>query len=103
MTQKILRAHPNVKVIFAANDMMGLGALKSLEEAKRSDIRVGAYDALSEAVAEVRSGKLAVTVDQQAAEQGFQGIATALRLLNGETVPSIILIDTRLVTAESTR
>ena len=103
VTQKILRAHPNVKVIFAANDMMGLGALKSLDEAKRSDIRVGAYDALSEAVAEVRSGKLAVTVDQQAAEQGFQGIATALRLLNGETVPSIILIDTRLVTAESTR
>ncbi len=103
VTQKILRSHPNVKVIFAANDMMGLGALKSLEEAKRSDIRVGAYDALSEAVAEVRSGKLAVTVDQQAAEQGFQGIATALRLLNGETVPSIILIDTRLVTAETAR
>jgi ribose transport system substrate-binding protein len=100
-TQKILRQHPAIKVIFAANDMMGLGALKSLQEAKRSDIKVGAYDALSEAVAEVRSGRLVVTVDQQAAEQGFQGVAVALRLVNGETVPSVLLIDTRLVTAKS--
>lgn len=103
VTHKILRAHPRIKVIFAANDMMGLGTIKSLQEAKRSDIKVGAYDALSEAIAEVRAGRLAVTVDQQAAEQGFQGVAVALRLVNGETVPSVLLIDTRLVTAENAR
>ena len=54
---------------------------------------------VDEAVAEVKAGRLAVTVDQQAAEQGFQGVALAVRLLKGESVPEQMLIDTRLVTA----
>jgi ribose transport system substrate-binding protein len=101
VTQQIMARHPRVKLIFAANDMMALGALKYLQEAGKSDVRVGAYDALPEAIAEVKSGRLAVTVDQQAAEQGFQGIALAMRRLKGETVPDVLLIDTRLVTPES--
>lgn len=101
VAQKVFAKHPNVKVVFAANDMMGLGVLKYLQEAGRADVKVGAYDALAEAVAEVKAGHLAVTVDQQAAEQGFQGVALALRLLKGESVPAVVLIDTRLVTADS--
>jgi len=72
-----------------------------LRESKRSDVKVAAYDALDEAIAEVKAGHLAVTVDQQAAEQGFQGVALAVRLLNSERVPEIMLIDTRLITAQS--
>jgi ribose transport system substrate-binding protein len=64
---------------------------------------IGAYDALAEAVAEVKSGRLAFTVDQQAAEQGFQGIALAMRLIKGESVPDVLLIDTRVVTAETVK
>jgi len=103
VTQQILAKNPNVKLIFAANDMMGLGALKYLQEAGKTGIKVGAYDALSEAVSEVKAGRLLVTVDQQAAEQGFQGVALAMRLIKGESVPEILLIDTRLVTAESVK
>jgi ribose transport system substrate-binding protein len=56
---------------------------------------------LTEAITEIKSGRMAATVDQQAAEQGYQGVALALRMLNGEKVPAITLIDTRLVTAET--
>jgi len=101
IAEKIFAAHPEVSVVFAANDMMGLGVIKFLREAGRTDVRVGAYDALDEAVAEVKSGRLVVTVDQQASEQGFQGVALALRLLSGEQVPATLLIDTRLVTKET--
>ncbi len=101
VTQKILTQHPKVKLLFAANDMMALGALKYLQESGRNDIKVAAYDALDDAIAEVKAGRLAVTVDQQAAEQGFQGVALAMRLLKGETVPELMLIDTRLITAEN--
>ena len=103
ITKQIMARHPGVKRIFAANDMMALGALKFLQEAGKSDVRVGAYDALPEAVAEVKSGRLTVTVDQQAAEQGFQGVALAVRLLKGEAVPDVLLIDTRLVTSETVK
>jgi len=99
VTQEIFEKHPDVKLLFAANDMMALGALKFLQESKRVNVKVAAYDALEEAVAEVKSGRLAVTVDQQAAEQGFQGVLLATRLLKGDAVPTLILIDTRLITA----
>lgn len=99
VSKVIFSEHPEIKLLFAANDMMALGALKYLQETKRSDVKVASYDALEEAVAEVKAGHLAVTVDQQAAEQGFQGVMLATRLLQGEAVPSLMLIDTRLVTA----
>jgi len=99
--QQIFTRHPNVKLLFAANDMMGLGALKFLQDARKTDVKVIAYDALAEAVAEVKAGRLTATVDQQAAEQGFQGVALAMRLLKGESVPEILIVDTRLLTLES--
>ena len=40
-------------------------------------------------------------VDQQAAEQGYQGMALAIRLAQGSTVPTVTTIDTRLITANS--
>jgi ribose transport system substrate-binding protein len=103
VTQQIFTKHPDVKLLFAANDMMALGALKFLQEAKKTDVKVAAYDALNEAVAEIKAGRLAVSVDQQAAEQGFQGVALAVRLLKGESVPAVMLIDTRLVTAATAK
>jgi len=103
VTQQIFAKHANVKLIFAANDMMGLGTLKYLHETGKTDVKVVAYDALAEAIAEVKAGNLLVTVDQQAGEQGFQGIALAMRLLKGESVPEVLLIETRLITAETAK
>lgn len=101
VAKQLFAKHPNIKLLFAANDMMGLGALKYLQEAGKTDVKLAAYDALDEAIAEVKAGRMACTVDQQAAEQGFQGVALAMRLLKGENVPGQVLIDTRLVTATS--
>ncbi len=101
VTKKIFQANPDVKLLFAANDMMALGALKYLHESHRTAVKVAGYDALDEAVAAVKAGQLAVTVNQQAGEQGFQGVALSVRLLRGESVPDVMLIDTRLVTRQS--
>ncbi|MBX3000774.1 MAG: sugar ABC transporter substrate-binding protein [Caldilineaceae bacterium] len=93
--------HPEIKAIFCANDMMALGVLKFLKDTGRTDVLVAAYDALDEANAAVIEGKLLATVDQQAALQGYKGIVTALRMIQGETIPSEELVDVRLVTAET--
>lgn len=42
---------------------------------------------------------MAATMDQQAAEQGYQGVKTAIRLLNSDVVPEQMLVDARLITA----
>jgi ribose transport system substrate-binding protein len=99
VSKKIFARHPGIKLVFAANDMMALGAIKYLQESGKSDVKVVGYDALTEAIAEVRTGHLAATVDQQAAEQGYQGVALALRSIHGEKVPAVTLIATRLMTS----
>lgn len=99
VSKKMFARHPAIKLVFAANDMMALGAIKYLQESGKSDVKVVGYDALTEAIAEIRAGHLAATVDQQAAEQGYQGVALALRMVQGEKVPAVTLIATRLMTS----
>ncbi|HYH95302.1 sugar ABC transporter substrate-binding protein [Hyalangium sp.] len=103
VTRKIFIAHPDIELVFCANDMMALGALQYLQEAGKQGVKVAAYDALDEARAAIKAGRLAATVDQQAAEQGYQGVQLAIRALKGDSLPEVILIDTRLVTAESAK
>ena len=96
----LFAAHPKVRAIFAANDMMALGAIRYLEEAARKDVLVAGYDALDEAKAAIRAGKLAATIDQQASQQGYLGVEYAVKALRGQSVPAVTLIDTRLVIEE---
>ncbi|MCB9005517.1 MAG: sugar ABC transporter substrate-binding protein [Ardenticatenaceae bacterium] len=93
--------YPDISLIFCANDMMALGALRYLEETGRSDVMVAAYDNLNEVQEDLRNGRLAATIDQQAAEQGYLGVQYAIRALNGETLPAETLVDTLLITKES--
>ncbi|MEZ4646001.1 MAG: sugar ABC transporter substrate-binding protein [Chloroflexota bacterium] len=101
VTAAIMAEHPNIKVIFCANDMMALGAIQYLQEAGRNDVLVAAYDALAEAKEALRNGTLQATIDQQAAEQGYLGVWYALRALNGEELPTQTLVDVILVTVEN--
>jgi ribose transport system substrate-binding protein len=98
-TKTIFAKHPDIKLLFAANDMMAMGAIKYLQESGKTKVKVVGYDALDDAIAEIKAGRMAATVDQQAAEQGYQGVLTAVQLLKGEKVAPLTLVDTRLVSA----
>ena len=101
VTKAIFGKKPHIKLLFASNDMMAIGAIKYLQESGKTSVKVVGYDALDEALAEIKAQRMLATIDQQAAEQGYQGIALANRLLQGSAVPSVTTIDTRLVTADS--
>lgn len=101
VTKKIFEEHPNVEVIFCANDMMAFGAMQYLEEAGKSDVLVAAYDALEDAKQAIRDGKLQATIDQQAALQAYTGVEFALKALDGEELESETIVDVLLVTSEN--
>lgn len=103
VTKDIFAQHPKVKLVFAANDMMAMGAIKYLQESGKKQVKVVGYDALQEALVEIKGGRMAATIDQQAAEQGYQGVQLAVKLMRGAQVPALTTIDTRLVTAAGTR
>lgn len=101
VTKRMFAQHPDIKILFCANDMMALGAVKYLQDSGRKDVLVAGYDALDEAKAAIKSGAMVASVDQQAAEQGYQGVALAVRGLKGEKLPGKVTVDAHLVTAST--
>ena len=91
-------------VIVAANDDMALGALEAVRAAGlEGDIAIIGFDALPEALASVRDGGLAATIEQFPGEQS----RTALRLLvdhlreNKEPEEKVILLTPIAITEDN--
>jgi ribose transport system substrate-binding protein len=101
VTNRLFTMHPDIGAVFCGNDMMALGALKYLDETGRNNVMVAAYDALEEAKGAILAGKLAVTIDQQAALQGYTGVEYAVRALAGEELPAETILDVFVVNADS--
>ncbi len=94
--ENVLQANPDVKAVFAQNDEMALGALEAIS-ASGKDIIVIGFDATDDAVAKVEAGELAATVAQQPKLIGEEAIATAIAVLEGETVDESIPVELELV------
>lgn len=97
VAQNILQANRDLQLIFASNDNMGLGALRAVREAKR-DVKVIGFDAIPEALNSVNSGGLVATVAQFPADMGIQGVQTAVKLIDGGSVPPITWTKAELIT-----
>jgi len=97
----MLQAHPEINALFAANDMMALGALRAIKSVGKSgQIVVAGYDNIEAAQAALKAGEMAATVDQHPERIGAEGVRAAVRALRGESVPAIIPIQVELVTKD---
>lgn len=95
--ENILRANPNIKGIFAHNDEMALGAVDAVSAAGKEIVIVG-FDAIDDALAAVKEGRMAATVAQMPAKMGKTAVQTAIKLMNGEKVASSIPVTVMLIT-----
>ena len=95
---------PNVLVsgvgfdaILAANDAMVLGAIDSFEAAGKPLVPVVGVNAVQDAIAAIKSGKLLATVSFDAMKMACLATEAAVRFLNGETVPREIMLSVEIV------
>ena len=96
--QNILQANPGVNAMFAASDLMALGAVEAIAAAgKTGSITIVGFDALPEAREAVQRGTMAGTVAQDPARMGATGVEWAARLLKGEAPPAEISVPIQLV------
>jgi ribose transport system substrate-binding protein len=95
--ENILQAEPEIDGVFAHNDEMILGAIEAAEAAGRTGIVFVGFDAIDDAVAAVKAGKLAATVAQQPSEMGRLGVEFAIKYLSGESVDDYVPVDLALV------
>ncbi|MGG6361248.1 substrate-binding domain-containing protein [Peribacillus frigoritolerans] len=96
--QDLLQAHPDVKLVYAHNDDMALGAMKVLEQAgKLKDVKIVGIDGLMEAVKKIEEGTFHATVINDPISLGTLAIQTAIKTLNGEDVEKVMNAETGLI------
>lgn len=89
--QDLLQAHPDVKLVYAHNDDMALGAIQVLEKSgKLQDVNIVGIDGLMEAVKQIKDGKFKATVINDPISLGVLSIQTAVKVGNGETVEKYV-------------
>jgi len=97
-----LSSGDDIAAVLCNNDDMALGAIQALEAAGLlEEVIVAGVDATPDAIAEVKSGKLDVTVFQDAAGQGGGGIEAAYNKATGAAVEKEVWIPFQLVTPEN--
>lgn len=104
VTENILQANPNLKVIFASNDEMALGAIEAVNafgKVPGEDILVTGFDATDDAKQAVKDGTMVVTVEQKPLDMGKLAVETAVKMLKGETVEKEIPTDVTLLDKEA--
>ena len=93
---QLLAEHPTVAGVLAANDSMALGAIEALGEAARESLVVG-VNAIPEAIAALKTGKLLATADFDAYKISCIATEAAVRFLRGLSVPKEILLPVQIV------
>jgi ribose/xylose/arabinose/galactoside ABC-type transport system permease subunit/ABC-type sugar transport system substrate-binding protein len=88
VAENLLQAHPDLAAVFAANDEMALGAIEAIDAAGRMDeIVVIGFDAIPDALANIRSGRMLGSVAQFPSEMGRLGVKHAVELVREGTAP----------------
>ena len=100
--QNMLQAHADIDTVFAASDLMALGAIEAIAAAgKTGKIRVVGFDALDDAKAAIAKGTMAASVAQFPYEMGKAAVESAVKVMNGEKLPADIMVKLEMVTKDS--
>lgn len=80
--QNMLTAHPNIKGVFGASDLMAVGAIQAIEAAnKTGQIKVIGFDYHESAQAAIKEGTMYGSVAQYPAEMGAMALEIAINKL----------------------
>ena len=100
--QNMLQANPDMDLLFAANDLMALGAIEAIAAAGRTGkVRVIGFDALDDAKTAMAAGTMDASVAQFPYEMGKTAVESAVAILNGEKPPPEILVRLEMVTKDT--
>ena len=97
--EDILQSNPDLAAVYAHNDEMALGAVRTIAAAGKTDqIKVYGIDAVDDAIAALKTGEMAATVQQQPALQMETALESAMKYLAGEKVEPLVNIPLKLLT-----
>ncbi len=100
--QNMLQANPDVSIVFAQADGLALGAAQAIKVANPSQkIVVGGFDGDTAALEALKNGVFNATATQQTQKMGRTAVEMAVKIVGGEKVPPVQLMDATLTTKEN--
>jgi ribose transport system substrate-binding protein len=99
VAENMMTAHPDLKVIFAICDEMGIGAAAAVAAANKHDqIKIVSHDATYSGLQAIESGLLDATVNINNIEWGVEiGKAFKSYVIDGTPIPKVINVDMPMV------
>jgi ribose transport system substrate-binding protein len=96
--QNMLQAHADIDTVFAASDLMALGAVEAIAAAgKTGKIRVIGFDALDDAKKAIKGGTMEATVAQFPYEMGKVAVESAVKIMAGEPLPADVMVRLEMI------
>jgi ABC-type sugar transport system substrate-binding protein len=105
VAEALLKSNPDVDLIYAHNDDMGLGAIEAIEAAGKvpgKDIKIVTVDAVKDGMTALSQGKINFIVECSPL-LGPQLMDVAKKVKSGESVPKRILTEETTFTAEQAK
>jgi len=96
--QNLVTANPDIKLVYAANSPMGLGALRALQDANLTGkIKIVDMDAFPDDLPAIKAGTIVSTIRYRAADWGISGMQLCIRALNGEKLPAEVPLSSKVI------
>jgi ABC-type sugar transport system substrate-binding protein len=97
--EDLMRANPDIKGFFAANDQMALGVARAVADAgRRRTVAIVGVDGIEPALAAVRRGVMSATVSQYPYTIGRLGVEACLAAASGKPLPARVDAPIQVVT-----
>jgi ribose transport system substrate-binding protein len=96
VTENLLQVIPDIDLVFGCSDAMAQGASEIAIQSGKEIFTIG-IDGNPDALADVKAGKLTATLFVKPYEMGQQVIRSIKRLLDGQTLPPKVVIETVIV------
>ena len=100
-TKDILTAHPDLKGIFACNDVMALAAVEALEAENRTDVLVYGVDFTDDARAALKDGKMTGSMSYSSVKYTEAALQLAVAIAQGKEYADPIYLPLTLVTCDN--
>jgi ABC-type sugar transport system substrate-binding protein len=96
--EDLMRANPDIKGFFAANDQMALGIAQAVKNAgKKGQIAIVGVDGIEDALKAVQAGDMSATVSQYPYTIGQLGVEACLAAATGKKIPADVKAPVQVV------
>jgi ribose transport system substrate-binding protein len=90
ITKSILRANPDVKGVYGANEGSAIGVIKGIEESGRQGVVIVGFDSGQAQIDAITNGTEAGAITQNPVGMGAALVKAAADAINGKTLPKTI-------------